>query len=117
MSQNATPSRKANRNEKMVEITLRFWTNDIAANKGEIVPKHLWDAGMLALSRNKSHGIEPGKPTPFHSLMELPAAIEKEFIRQGIQLHHARVSRKYYAVANLDCPLPRAPRAAPSSNA
>ena len=97
MPQNITTSRKANPNEKMVELTLRFWTNDIAEAKGEILPKHAWNSGMLALSRNKSHGIVPGKPSPFHSLMELPAVIEKAFIKHGIRLHHAPLSRKYYS--------------------
>ena len=91
-----TPSRQAAHNEKMIEVRVRFWTNDIAEAGGEIIPKHSWDAGVVHMQRNASHGIEPENPKPFHTLMDLPAVIEKVLLKHGIKLHHGTSSRKYY---------------------
>lgn len=89
-------SRQAKLNEKMIELRIRFWTNDIAETKGEILPKHAWDSGVVLMERNTSHEIEPENPKPFHSAMDLPAVIEKVLIEHGIQLHSGRRSRKYF---------------------
>ena len=80
----------------MIEIRVRFWTNSIAETKGEIIPKHSWDGGMVYMQPNASHGIEPHKPKPFHSMMELPAVIEKVLHKHGVKLHHGTSSRKYF---------------------
>jgi hypothetical protein len=47
------------------------------------------------MTPNKSHGIEPGPPVPFNSLMELPAKIEKVLIDNGIMLHLIGKNEKY----------------------
>jgi hypothetical protein len=53
-------------------MKLRFWTNDIeGAPRGSVTPKHAWAAGVVRMKRNATHGIEPGKPEPFHSLLDL----------------------------------------------
>jgi hypothetical protein len=82
--------------EKMIEVKLRFWTNNIAPTKGNVIPKHAWAAGVVRLERNVAHGIKPGKPIPFHSLLDLGAAIEKALIEHGITLHPGRRMKKYF---------------------
>jgi hypothetical protein len=68
---------------------------------GEIIPKQSWDYGVVLMERNTSHEIRPKKPKPFHSLMDLPAVIEKVLIEHGVKLHHAdRRSKKYYVTGN-----------------
>jgi len=79
----------------MIEIKLRFWTNGIARGKGKIVPKHAWTAGVARMERNKTHGIEPGKPKPFHSLLDVGQVIEKTLIEHGITLRPGTKMKKY----------------------
>jgi len=49
--------RLADKNERMIELKVRFWTNNIARPKrgGLIVPKHAWDSGVVRMDRNGSH--------------------------------------------------------------
>ena len=79
----------------MIEVKVRFWTNDIAATTGEIVPKHAWASGVVRMEPNESHGISPGKPVPFHSLMDLAAVIERVLIAHDVTLVINRRMRKY----------------------
>jgi hypothetical protein len=88
--------RIAEHGQKMIEVQLRFWTNDIAEKKGQIVPKHAWAAGVVKVESNKSHGIQPANPLPFHSLLDLGAVIEKALIQHGITLHSGRKMQKYF---------------------
>ncbi len=85
----------AKHGEKMIEVKIRFWTNDIAPTKGQLVPKHAWSDGVVRIEGNKTHGITPGAPKPFHSLLDVGAVIEKTLIEQGIVLHPSRKMRKY----------------------
>jgi hypothetical protein len=89
--------RAAKQGEKMIEIRVRFWTNDMAGKKESIRQKHAWANGVVRVQANKTHGISPRKPRPFQSLMDLPAAIEKVLIDHGIVLHRNRRMRKYFA--------------------
>jgi hypothetical protein len=57
---------KANKNERMIEIKLRFWTNGFATRKGYVRPKHAWSSGVVRIERNDTHGIRPVSPKPFH---------------------------------------------------
>lgn len=91
-------SKEAIQGEKMIEVKLRFWTNDIASRKGEVYPKHAWTAGVVRVERNKSHGIVPGNPAPFHSLLDVGSVIEKVLIQHGITLHPNRQMKKYISV-------------------
>jgi hypothetical protein len=82
--------------ERMIEVKVCFWTNQIAAGKGKIKPKHAWDSGVVRLERNKTHGIIPQNPVPFHSPFDLTKVIESVLIQHGISLHHGHKTRKYY---------------------
>ncbi len=88
--------REAEQGERMIEVKVRFWTNNIADGKGIILPRHAWSSGVVRMERNKSHGIDPQKPMPFHTLMDLPAVIEKVLIAHDIKLHRSRKMRKYF---------------------
>jgi hypothetical protein len=87
---------EARQGEKMIEVKLRFWTNDIAPEVGKVIPKHAWAAGVVRIERNRSHGIEPGKPAPFHSLLDVGAVIEKTLIEHGVVLRPGRKMKKYF---------------------
>ena len=88
--------KEASHGQKMIEVKLRFWTNDIAKEKGKIVPKHAWSSGVVRLESNKSHGIVPGNPLPFHSLLDVGAVIEKALIQHGVRLHISEKMKKYF---------------------
>jgi hypothetical protein len=95
MADNSIESREASQGEKMIEIKLRFWTNDIASEDGKIIPKHAQSGGVVRMERNKSHNIEPGKPRVFHTLLDVGAVIEKVLIEHGIVIHPGRTMSKY----------------------
>lgn len=86
---------KAKQGEKMIEVKVRFWTNNISAEHGKVIPRHAWTSGVVRIEGNKSHGIRPGSPKPFHSLLDVGAVIEKVFIEHGVVLHHSRRMQKY----------------------
>lgn len=88
---------KATQGEKMIEIKLRFWTNDIAPEKGTVLPKNAWAAGVVRIERNNTHGIEPKSPKPFHSLLDVGAVIEKVLIEHNVVLHPGKKMQKYIA--------------------
>ena len=88
-------AREAKHGQKMIEVKLRFWTNGLADEPGRILPKHAWSSGVVRIESNKSHGIVPGAPKPFHSLLDVGAVIEKLLIEQGIVLHPSNRMRKY----------------------
>jgi hypothetical protein len=88
---------KAAPTENMIEIRIRFFTDDIAPGKNIIEPKHAWDTGMVMVTANHSHGLKAIQPLPFHSLMDLPRAIEKVIIESNLTLHSAPRSGKYLA--------------------
>jgi len=93
--QNDLVTREARHGEKMIEIKIRFWTNGIAPEKGKIKPKHAWAAGVVRIEGNKAHGIVPGAPKPFHTLLDVGVVIEKVLIEQGIVLHLSTKMEKY----------------------
>ncbi len=86
---------QANHGEKMIEVSVRFWTNDIAETEGHIKQKHCWSSGTVTLPRNGSHGISSEEPQPFNSLMELTSAIEQAMIDAGIRMHTGRKRELY----------------------
>jgi len=45
--------------QRMVEVKIRFWTDEIAGPKEQIIPKHAWAAGAVRMERN-----EVGIPNP-----------------------------------------------------
>ena len=88
-------SREAKLGERMVEVRVRFWTDQIAEGEGKIVPKHAWTSGVVRMGHNESHGISPKNPRPFNSLMDLPRIIEMVLIEHGIILHRIGKTAKY----------------------
>ncbi len=88
---------KATEGERMIEVKIRFWTNNLASEEGKVVPKHAWTSGVVRMERNSTHGIEPKSPKPFHSLLDVGAVIEKVLIEHGIILHPGRKMEKYIA--------------------
>jgi hypothetical protein len=91
-------AREAEHGQKMIEIKVRFWTNDIASESGKIVPKHAWTSGVVRIERNKAHRIVPRAPRPFNSLMEVGSVIEKVLIDHGIVLHRSGRMKKYVQI-------------------
>jgi excisionase family DNA binding protein len=90
---------EAQQGERMIEVKIRFWTNQIAAGEGAIRPKHAWSSGVVRMERNKSHGIVPQNPVPFQSLMDLASVIERVLIAHGVVLHPSRRMQKYTEVS------------------
>jgi hypothetical protein len=90
-------AKEAKHGQKMVEVKVRFWTDDIAAEKGKVVPKHAWAAGVVRIERNDAHEITPSQPVPFNSLLDLGTAIEKVLIEHGVVLHSSAKMKKYFA--------------------
>ncbi len=80
-------SKSATHGEKTIEVRVRFWTNDLAGEKGKIIPKHGWTSGQVFLPSNPSHGITSSEPVMFNSFAELPSKIEELLIASGITLH------------------------------
>ena len=87
-------SLEADYGEKMIEVRIRFWTNDIAETKGHILPKHCWSAGMVYAPRNDSHGIKSSRRMPFNSLDEVQNAIEQAMEDIGIKVHENKKTPK-----------------------
>lgn len=93
--------REAHQGQKMVEVRLRFWTNDIAG-EGKIRPRHAWSSGVVRVERNDSHGIVPGSPLPFHTLLDVGSVIERALIQHGIVLHPSPKMAKYIDASLLE---------------
>jgi hypothetical protein len=94
---NSAASTEAKHGKKMIEVSLRFWTNGIAKSKGQIMPKHAWSSGVVRVQGNESHGIVSGNPRPFHSLLDVGAVVEAVLVNHGITLHRSRRMKKYMA--------------------
>jgi hypothetical protein len=87
--------REARHGEKMIEVKIRFWTDEISAEPGKIAPKHAWAAGVVRIAPNKSHGIVPEAPVPFNSLLDVGAKIEQVLLDHGVVLHRSSRMKKY----------------------
>ena len=82
-------------NKKMIEVTVRFWTNNLGDKKGRLNPKHARTSGMVTIGSHPLHGIRPIDNVPFHSIFQIPAAIEKALKRAGAILHPSAPMRRY----------------------
>jgi hypothetical protein len=89
-------SRRAEYGNKTIHFKVRFWTDDIAPNEGEIILKHMHGAGFVIVPVNAEHGIGFDK-VAFNSMAELPLAIEKAIIAANITVHNSRKEAKYRA--------------------
>ena len=92
---NHTAAKEAKYGQKMIEVKVRFWTNQIAKEKDKVIPKHAWTAGVVRMERNDAHGLIPSKSAPFNSLLDLGLSIEKVLIAHGVILHPGRKMKKY----------------------
>lgn len=88
-------AKEAKWGERMIEVKVRFWTNDIA-DKG-ILPKHGRCRGVVRIKSNKAHGIKAEPAVQFNSMAEISLAIEKCLIANGITLYESPRERKYRA--------------------
>jgi hypothetical protein len=75
MPEESIISREANHGEKMIEVRLRFWTDDIALGSGKVRPKHAWTSGVVRMQPNKAHEIASGDSMPFNSLLDIGAVV------------------------------------------
>jgi hypothetical protein len=87
---------EAKQGKKMIEVKLRFFTNNIASQSGKIIPKHAWTQGVVYMQGNESHGIVPCNPRPFHSLLDIGQVIEKVLLEHGIVLIPGSRMEKYF---------------------
>ena len=90
-----TKAVKAGIGQRMIELKIYFWTNNIAIGKGKIVPKHAWSSGMVRIEPNEAHGITGRKPKPFHTILDLGMTIQNVLIQNGIVLHPGKRMEKY----------------------
>lgn len=88
---------EAKHGEKMIEVKIRFWTNNLAPQAGRVLPKHAWAGGVVRMEPNRSHGIAPLSPRVFHSLLDVTAVVEKVLIEHGVVLHRSTRMKKYFA--------------------
>jgi len=95
-TENKLLTKEAEWGERMIEVKVRFWTNDLTDSAGKIIPKHAWASGVVRMEANKAHGIKPQNPVPFNSLMDLLYIIEKVLMKHGITLHSSDRMRKYF---------------------
>lgn len=88
-------TKKALPGERVIKLEVRFFTNALAKGNGQVRPKHAWTAGMVTVAANPSHGIRAAGGSPFQSLLQLPAVIEKVLCSRGIRLHTSGTMKKY----------------------
>jgi hypothetical protein len=84
--------------ERMIEVKIKFFTNDIAPEgKGKrIKPKTCWDSGFIVMERNGLHEITPSNPVPFNSLQKMMGKLEDVLIAHGIEMRHGNMSKKLF---------------------
>jgi hypothetical protein len=88
-------ARAAKHGQKMLEVRVRFWTDDIAKKKGEVIPKHAWGSGMINIDRNEAHGLTPERWLAFNSMAEIASVIEKCILENGVKIISSRKMKKY----------------------
>jgi hypothetical protein len=98
MEKSESEAREAKWGEKMIEVKIRFWTNDLTDKPDVIIPKHGWTSGVVRMEKNKSHGIVPGKPRMFHSLLDIGTAIERTLKDHDIVLRPSPTMEHYLSV-------------------
>jgi|SRR6516162_11300974 hypothetical protein len=73
-----------------IGFVIRFFTDGIAENKGEVLPKHMWDCGIVRAEANSLHGIEGTSGIPFNGLHEIPEVITKLRKQHNLVIHVQR---------------------------
>lgn len=102
-------AREAKWGSRMIEVKVRFWTDNLA-DKGSVIPKHAWTSGVVRIVANETHGIKSSRPLPFNSLLEIGSAIEKVLIEQEVVLYPSRRMQRYFSDAPSDAPKRRKAR-------
>lgn len=90
-------AKEAKHGQKMIEVKIRFWTDDMSSEKGLVIPKHAWASGVVRVEKNEVHGIKPSTPIPFNSLLDLGTSVERTLIEHGVVLHSSRKMKKYFS--------------------
>jgi hypothetical protein len=89
-NQRKKPMKKPINNEnKMLTLNVRFWTDGIAPRKGDVIPKHTLDFGVVScpVGANSLHKLEAVNPIPFHGMYDLERAIRKTLRAHKIVQH------------------------------
>ncbi len=94
-SKKGNEGKKVSHEERMIEVKIRFWTDDIAAVEGNILPGHARSSGLISVEPSEAHEIVPKSPVSFHSLMDITSALEKVLIENGIVLHQSKMMKRY----------------------
>ncbi len=61
----------AKHGEKTIRVSLKFWTDGIASEKGKVVPGYCWEGGFVNVEANPTHGLRATQPVPFNTFDEL----------------------------------------------
>ena len=85
------------KDNKMISIEIKLWTDGLAATAGAVRPKHAWSGGMVYVPSNALHGIKASKTKPFNSMADLAVVIEDAIIAHGIKLHPGTKMKLYMA--------------------
>ena len=82
-------NKQSNHEPKTLCIEVLFFTDGIAEQKGEIVPKHTLDSGVVRalVGRNSRHGIVNKNPIPFNGMHDIPRAVRKCLIQHEVVQH------------------------------
>lgn len=88
--------RKPKYGKKTIELTVRFWTNDISDKEDHIVPKVCWEHGMITLKKNETHGLEVRKRA-FKSIAHLSRAVEELLKASKVKVLHGRYTKPLYS--------------------
>lgn len=94
MAKEQAATREAKHGQKMIEVSVRFWTDDLS-KRGTVIQKHAWTSGVVRVQANKAHGITSSRPKTFNSLLDLGKAIEQTLLDNGIVLHMSRSMKRY----------------------
>jgi hypothetical protein len=91
-------SRIADYGDKTIKLTVAFWTNDISRKPGRIVKGEAWDTGFVYVQTNASHGLtnDGSSHVPFNSISEIPRAVGRVLVNNGVKLHPGGWSKKLF---------------------
>jgi hypothetical protein len=92
MAQRETQARHG---EKMIEVRVRFFTNNLVRRPENISQKTARAKVVVTVEPNRLYDIVSTEPKSFNSLLDLGAVIEKVLIEHGIVLHPSQKMKKY----------------------
>ena len=61
----------AKHGEKMIQVSVKFWTDGIASEEGHVLPGYCWEGGFVNVEANATHSLKATQPIPFNTLDEL----------------------------------------------